>query len=653
MLKKIKTNMALMLILAFILTATGCQSNTGTSDITTISESSTDKSQDTTNESVEKNPLTIANITLSHVGGFYDSGFTLELSATDASEIYYTTDGSSPSESETAILYTNGIEIKDRSADKNVLSAVEPDLFSANFSEYDRDAKAYVCSLPVPQDSDVDKCSVIKIASKNSDGSFSDTITETYFVGSTEQHINGITESCQAANGSLAVISISMDYDDLFDAETGIYVKGNVYKNAWEESIAAGIIPDDTARKLPANYNQRGSDWERSAHVDFFEADAKGATEVISQDCGIRIQGNYSRSDLLKSFRLLAKSEYGDNNFKYEVFGNDLQNSNGETIDKFKTLVLRAGGNCTFDAKFNDTYWQTIARDMNCSTQRSRPCVVYLNGEYWGLYVLEEDYSNDYFEDHYNVNKDDVVVYKGDAETYPELGYKLDEGKLPEGENDESYYFNELNNFFKTHKNLENDADLAEFEKLVDIDSVIDYFAAEVWINNKWDWPGKNWSMWKTANITDDAYGDGRWRFCFYDMEFGGVSGEGDAYTNTVKEDNYQKYGLLDTATKNPAVLCYAYLMSNPDIREKYCNRLQTLSDNAFSQENTLKTLEWYENVYSPLYEQFFNRFPETGSADEALHDDYASSDCIRQFIEAPREKYISKIVDWINKHFE
>ena len=50
--------------------------------------------------------------------------------------------------------------------------------------------------------------------------------------------------------------------------------------------------------------------------------------------------------------------------------------------------------------------------ELDGSTKASRPCVVYLNGEYWGLYVLEEDYSDNYFESHYGVNKDDVVVYK-------------------------------------------------------------------------------------------------------------------------------------------------------------------------------------------------------------------------------------------------
>ena len=46
--------------------------------------------------------------------------------------------------------------------------------------------------------------------------------------------------------------------------------------------------------------------------------------------------------------------------------------------------------------------------------------------------------------------------------------------------------------------------------KLVDPQSVLEYFAVETWIDNKWDWPGKNWSMWKTAEVDEaNPYADG------------------------------------------------------------------------------------------------------------------------------------------------
>jgi len=262
--------------------------------------------------------------------------------------------------------------------------------------------------------------------------------------------------------------------------------------------------------------------------------------------------------------------------------------------------------------------------------------------------VLEEDYTDDYFEDLHGVNKDDVVIYKGDAESL-EIGYKLDEGDIPEGE-EEDYYFKDLLTFFDTHSNLRNQEDYDEFIKLVDPESVMDYFAVESWINNKWDWPGKNWSMWRTIKTdNDNKYADGRWRFMLYDVEFGGVSGKSDASVNTIKEDNYKTYGLLDMDTDNPAVLCFAYLMTNDGFREDFCERLLGLSDGIFDKEKSLAKLQEFEDIYSPLYDQFFNRYSGTGSTKNAVSGGYASIACIRDFLNR-RENYIQKMVDYCNQ---
>ncbi len=590
------------------------------------------------------------SVQLSHADGLYAEEFPLTLTALESGTIYYTTDGSDPSTSTTALEYSAPIDITDRADAVNVVSAVDPVTIAGSYNKPNKTRDGFVCELTAPEDDAVDKCTVIRCAVKLADGTFAGETSVTYFIGTAEEHIEGLAESCAAAGTSLAVVSISMNYDDLFGSESGIYVKGDIFDEALADFIAEeGRVRDgETARKLDANYKQRGREWEREAAMTMFEFDGNGAVQVLNQNCGVRVQGNYSRSDVQKGLRLYARKEYGDKNFRYAVFGEDYLNDAGETMDKFKTLVLRAGGNCAFTSKFNDTYWQSLLHDSACETKQSRPCVVYLNGEYWGLYVLEEDYSNDFFEDVHGVDKSTVVVYKGDAETY-ELGYKLDEGDLPEGES-EDYYFSELTAFFSSHSDLRNQADYEEFIKLVDPDSVRDYFAVNIWINNKWDWPGKNWSMWKVTETVDgNPYGDGRWRFALYDIEFGGVSGGGDARTNTIKEDNYQPNGLLDMSTSNPAVLCYAYLMTNEGWRNDFYDRLLGLSEAEFEKTSALDKLSEFEAIYGPLFDQFFERYPETGDTENALNGGYGSSACIRDFI-SNRSGNIQRMIDWAEK---
>lgn len=650
-----KTQIAAICLAALL--ASGCVRNDGYSADADSTQTSAEESTSVTSaaseteltETVisenEDDVILVSDTKLSFSAdsGIYADEFALEISCGNEDVIYYTLDGSDPSVSETRLEYSEPLKIASRNGDKNVIAAVDPLLFSGNFSEYAKADKSFTSKVSAPSDEAVDKCTVVRAAAVNSEGVFSECFTRTYFIGTAEEHIKGLSESCAASGKNLAVISISMDYADLFDNESGIYVKGSIWEKEFQKALLLGNnINDESARQFDANYKQKGRDWEKECHIDMFEVSPENTALAFEQNCGIRIQGNYSRSDLQKGFRLYARKDYGEKRFDYPVFGDDTD------VKSFKTLVLRAGGNCAFTAKFNDTYWQTIVKDMDCSVQTSRPCVVYLNGEYFGLYVLQEDYSEHYFADHYGVNADDVVIYKGDAEKY-EKKYYLDEGTLPEGVDDEGYFYKELFDFFRTHSDLKDDKDLEEFSKIVDVESVKDYFLAEVWINNKWDWPGKNWSMWKTASNDGSEYGDGRWRFLFYDMEFGGVSGSQDIKTNTVKEDNYMPNGLLNKDTNNPAVLCYAYLMTNENFKNEYCDELLALSEGAFKRDRLNETLANYLNEYSPLYGQFFERYPGAGSEEEAVNGGYASAQCISDFING-RAESIQGIVDWIKR---
>lgn len=595
-------------------------------------------------------------VSFSAGSGAYNTAFSLTLSAGAGDTIYYTRDGSDPADpANTArIAYTSPVAVTDRTGDANVLSAMDPVLFDSANVGWDSSKKQFYSKVSAPANDAVDKATVIRAVSQDSEGNYSAVTTNTYFVGAMTDHITGIRESCEASGIDLAVMSITVNPDDFFDAEKGIYVHGKLFDQALEEYLRTGSINGynavDVARGLNANYKQRGKQWERPAHIDYFESNGEQTVCQLQQDCGIRIQGNYSRSDLQKGMRLVANASYGKKNFTYAFFGDQAKNDNGTTLAKYKKLVLRNGGNSCFTTKCSDAYWQSLIRDLDCETQSSRACVVYLNGEYWGLYILQEDYNDSYFEQKHNVVKENVVVYKGDAETYA-LGYKLDEGTLPAGVTDETYYLQELLEFYQTHSDLKKKKDYDAFAQLVDVESVRDYFAVNVWINNKWDWPGKNWSIWKvTAQDSANPYADGRWRLCFYDLDFGGVSGASDANTNTIKDDNYKDKGLLDMNTSNPVVLMYAYLMTNKGFRDDFAQKLQALSEENFNADTAVAACEVYQNTYAPLFDQFFARYG-VGNKNDALNGGYGSFACIKGFIKK-RAKAVTTMLKWVDQQF-
>lgn len=263
-----------MYLLTAAVLLTGC-SNTG-KDLT---NSNTDGSRNViVSDDGTEIKLNDSEVSFSSESGLCSDAFKLELTCSSAENIYYTTDGSDPRISDTRVLYDAPIEITDRENDDNIVSAVDPLLFSGNYSKYDYNSKSFESTVKAPDNSDVDKCTVIKAAAESDDGSYSQSFTQTFYIGTPEEHIQGLKESCEASGTTLAVVSISMDYDDLFDSKKGIYVKGDIFDKAFEEYLDSGEkIDDETARQLDANYKQKGREWERECHIDFFEFSADSA----------------------------------------------------------------------------------------------------------------------------------------------------------------------------------------------------------------------------------------------------------------------------------------------------------------------------------------------------------------------------------------
>ena len=138
----------------------------------------------------------------SHDSGFYDSSFTLTLTADEGCDIYYTTDGSDPVFGSKK--YTEPLTITDMSDTENRLSA-RTDI-APNGAE-------------APHDK-VDKAAVIRAVAVDSEGRASEYITKTYFIGKTN---SGYYKN-------MKVVSLVTDPANLFDKDKGIYCLGKEVK---------------------------------------------------------------------------------------------------------------------------------------------------------------------------------------------------------------------------------------------------------------------------------------------------------------------------------------------------------------------------------------------------------------------------------------
>lgn len=506
---------------------------------------------DNTAESVHK----LAAPQFSRASGAFTESFDLGITAEAGADIYYTTDGSTPDENSQK--YTGEINVYDRTSDENNLSAMKRELFTDWYDNFWN-------SSPSQPEVKVDKGTVIRaVAIKN--GQTSGVAAASYFVGIGNDTYYGVP-----------IISVVTDSDNLFDKQTGIYMKDNAHN--------------------------KGKDWERPVHIDFIEdGEAK-----LSQDCGMRIQGGYSRGDYQKSLRFYARSSYGADKFNYPIIsGITSRDGEGREVADFEKFVLRNGGNDANYTKFKDSMIQSmaIAGGMDYAAQSGRACVAFINGEYWGVYTLQEDYTDSYIKDHYDVKKKNVVIIKPDSDNYNQP--KVDEGNVE----DLTLWTNDIGWVYAA--DLTKDADYEKFGEKFDIESLADYFATEIYLSNE-DWSGKNWSVWRSreAEAANPDHSDCRWRFMLYDTEMGANlwGNAGESPTNNKLVQVYE----LGRKDNDPLAVMFYKAMQNEDFAEKFNASLDKAAA-AFSSENYNTALSNYKAQYYENLRKYFERFP-TGS---------------------------------------
>ena len=390
-------------------------------------------------------------IVVNHPSGFYNEAITLTMSAPSGYEIYYSLDNSDPDEHSTH--YDAPIRIDDVSNRENKYSL-----------------KENISSLDVYYPSEkVDKCTLVKAIAINKDTNERSSISYfNYFVGF--QNKSGYS--------NLPVITLNVNDDDLFDYDRGIYVTGRIYDESPHEGYP---------ETYPANYHQKGKEWERNANFKFFE---NSKTLGLEQNIGIRIHGGWSRAFNQKSFNLYARKELsGSSTFDKQFFAGINAHS----------LMLRSGGYRDTDlTKVRDSLDQDMSENELFDIQRSMPAIVFLNGEYWGIYNLQERYSDYYVEEHHDIPRKNVLIIKND---------EIDEGKETD-----YHFYEELVSFFQNNDFVESEK-YEEAKGYIDMDEFASYMATQLYIGNI-DWPGNNVRMYKDVKTENS-----KWHFMMYDTD--------------------------------------------------------------------------------------------------------------------------------------
>lgn len=489
-----------------------------------------------------------------HTAGIYHEPFDLKLTTNGEDELRYTLDGSDPTI--TSPLYDEAIRIDDGRKKPMRIAQINSTFYG-----------------PVPVSSEeVNRGTVVKAQCFNKDIPLGDMFVATYFVWDEKEVY------------PFEIVSLTTDPRNLFDDQIGIYVVGSYYEQ---------LAPEYVDGSTPANYNQRGRDWEREAHIEWIGRDG---TSFFEQHIGIRMFGGWSRANAKKSFRLIAREEYDDDGSFHYPFFSDLQSAEGDPIDTFQSLVLRAGGNDTEYTLFRDSLTNRLAEDIT-DGQADRPVILFLNGEYWGIYNLREHLDAHYISSHFQLEEDKIAM----------LVYGTDGAELYEGnEEDLTDYENFLMELDESDLSI--DSVYQEYEKKVDVMNLIDYYITQIYVNNV-DWPGNNCKIWRYKGDEGKGYRDGRYRFLLYDTEFNFGLYEGPS---AAKHDSFSFLHVENnTNWPNPSwsTLIYRKFMENSKFKELMMTRLFDLLNSKFDTNHVLHTIDELKELYKPGMEEYIKRW--------------------------------------------
>ncbi len=369
-------------------------------------------------------------------------------------------------------------------------------------------------------------------------------------------------------NISLPVVSLATDPYNLYDPKYGIFLY-------WDPYYESNLFQD----------------WERPIHVEFFEA---GGTPGFSLDAGVKVHGGLTRAQSQKALNIYARSIYGASKINYRLFKD-------RDIDSYDSFVLRNGGNDFKWTLFRDEMMHSIVSGvMGFEQAASRPAIVFLNGQYYGIQHVREKVSDNFIEANTHVGSSRIDMLE-----YPPY---VVEPKVLSGTPDG---YTQLTDYLNTH-DLSNDDFYKVVADQVDIQNFIHYQVSQIYFDNG-DWPGNNIKWWRPNDPV------GKWRWILFDTDFGfGLSPFGNESGNQLL---HYLHNTLLTATQstgaawpNPpySTLLLRSLLNNTGFKNRFINTFCDHLNTTFQADRVNGLISSMKSVLEPEISRHHQKYPES-----------------------------------------
>lgn len=421
--------------------------------------------------------------------------------------------------------------------------------------------------------------SVVRSVAVDASGDRSEELTGTYFIGD---------------RSTLAVVSLAAPASQ-FEIRDGYLYGFGEHMFGRRGTVTANF---------PYSASNAWKDREIPVSFELFEPDG---TRGFQQELGIKVFGGWgSRGYPQKSLAFFARAKYGKGKVRYPMFPDT-------DIDSFESFVLRNSGNDNQSThhipprseitafgrtRSNGSYFvngnytlmrdammQRLARNLQVDRQAYRPVLVYLNGEYWGIYNLREKLNEHYVASHHDVDADAIDLIEG-------------YGSANSGS---SSQYNAMRNYMEGGSLASEDRYTRVIENYLDVRSFTDYHLAVIYFQN---FDIGNIKQWRARR-------GGKFRWMLYDQDYGFNLWKPEVYLPAMRRDYADYDNMFDFHTSTAGngngwpnaggrTMMLRKMLENDGFRIQFINRCADLLNTDFESEQVLEIIEDMASVIRP-----------------------------------------------------
>ncbi|MCP4313659.1 MAG: T9SS type A sorting domain-containing protein [Bacteroidetes bacterium] len=301
-------------------------------------------------------------------------------------------------------------------------------------------------------------------------------------------------------------------------------------------------------------YQRNLKNREVFSHLEYFNESGSKAFQI---NAGLQLFGSQIFLFDQKPFSIYFRNRYGQDSLNYNLFRN-------KDLHTFHSLVLRNGGNDNNLTMIRDGFGAALIEgEMDMDSQSYQPVVVYMNGEYWGIFNFREKLNEEYLAGNHGINpayvdilEDSLRLNNGDANDYRGL---LD---------------------FVTNNDLSLEKNYEYVAGKIDVSQFTNYMSYKIYGGyRQWQVNNKYWK---------ERTRDSKWRWMAFDLEhcFAGPGG-----------DNYDQNTFIRALepgedSNDWHTLLFRKLMGNKLFREAFIQRTALYLNTVFEESRVISVID-------------------------------------------------------------